>query len=61
MTSDHTYTGGEHYWIVFNNGIHEVRLDEVEEIETVFVGNYAECLHYIHELIVENADYDLNL
>lgn len=64
MTDRHTFTGGEHFWIRFYNGTHEVRRempDECEDNETVFSGNYEECGKYIENLLIENADYDLNL
>lgn len=59
-----TYTGGEHYWIRFYNGIHEVRRetsDCCDDNETVFAGHYEKCIEYLENLKVENADYDLNL
>lgn len=59
-----SYTGGEHYWIRFYNGQHEVR-KELPEIydrnETVFRGTYEQCVKFIEHLFVENAEYDLNL
>lgn len=59
-----TYTGGEHYWIRFYNGRHEVRCetpDCYDDNMTVFKGTYRECVKFINELVVANADYDLNL
>lgn len=64
MTYRHIFTGGEHYWIRFHNGIHEVRKETAEfydDNETLFSGHYEECEKYIDNLFVENADYDLNL
>jgi len=58
-----TYTGGEHYWIRFHNGIHEVVRETFEKIqdEVVFVGHYEKCIDYLEQLKIENVDYDLNL
>lgn len=65
MTERHTFTGGEHYWIRFHNGTHEVRREMPDEFssdnETVFSGHYDECNRYIDDLLEDNADYDLNL
>ena len=58
------YTGGEHYWIRFYNGIHEVRRetpDFMDDNETVFTGHYKECVKYLEDLRIENAEYDLNI
>ncbi len=60
--SDHTYTGGEYYWIAYVNGTYNVRkMEEVTDNITVFSGNYEECVQYLNNLVNENADYDLNL
>lgn len=59
-----TYTGGEHYWIRFYNGTHEVRretADCFDDNETVFTGDYEDCLCYLQKLQAENVDYDFNL
>lgn len=59
-----TYTGGEHYWIRYREGRHEVRRETPEcydDHETVFVGSYEAALKYLEELRAANADYDLNL
>lgn len=65
MFRNDTYTGGEHYWIRFHNGTHEVRKADPDledlEIETVFTGHYEKCVQYIEDQVVANADYDLNL
>lgn len=58
------YTGGEHYWIRFRNGTHEVRREtgpSFPDNETVFTGRYEQCIDYLNRLLEENADYDLNL
>lgn len=59
-----TYTGGEHYWIRFHNGTHEVRREtgpNEPDNETVFTGKYADCLKYLDKVVEDNAEYDLNL
>lgn len=64
MFRNDTYTGGNHFWIRFHNGQHEVRMetpDYCDDNETVFVGHYEDCVKYINNLLVTNADYDLNL
>ncbi len=64
MFRNDTYTGGEHYWVRFHNGTHEVRRETYAsepDNETVFAGNYEKCLDYLKKLLEENADYDLNL
>lgn len=59
-----TYTGGEHYWIRFHNGTHELRKETYpndEDNETVFTGSYESCLAKLQQIVEVNADYDLNL
>ena len=59
-----TYTGGEHYWIRFWNGIHEVRRetpDCCDDNETVFRGHYEDCIKWLNAKKVENVDYDLGI
>lgn len=59
-----TYTGGEHYWIRFHNGTHEVRretLPSEPDNETVFTGKYTECVEFLKKTVEENAEYDMNL
>ena len=59
-----TYTGGEHYFIRYNKGTHEVRRelpDCYDDNETVFTGYYEECVEWIENERIANADYDLNL
>ncbi len=58
------YTGGGHYWIRQNGDVYEVRRetsDSAKDNETVYKGGYIECLDWIDELKVANADYDLSL
>lgn len=59
-----TWTGGEHYWIRWGDGQHEVRMelpDIYDDNQTVFTGTYEACIEYLDNLIIENAEYDLNL
>lgn len=59
-----TYTGGEHYWVRFHNGSHELRRENHypgEDNETVFTGSYESCLAKLQQIVEGNADYDLNL
>lgn len=59
-----TYTGGEHYWIRFNNGTHEVRRetpDFCNDNETVFRGHYDDCVAWLQQAVIDNVDYDHNL
>jgi len=59
-----TYTGGEHYCILYENGTHVVLRetpDCYDDNETVFTGTYEQCVEWIENTRVENADYDLNL
>ena len=59
-----TYTGGEHYWIQFENGIHVVKRETPDfepENEVVFKGHYEKCVKFINDLVIANADYDLNI
>lgn len=59
-----TYTGGEHYWIEYKDGTHVVRRetpDCYDDNETVFTGHYEQCVEWIENTRIENADYDLNL
>lgn len=63
-TTNHTFTGGEHYWIRWHNGTYEVRREipyEDEDHETVFKGHYNSCLNFLKEIVYANVDYDLNL
>lgn len=49
MNRHDTYTGGEHYWIMFRNGIHKVFMetpDFMPENEIVFVGHYEDCVDW---------------
>ena len=64
MARNDTYTGGEHYWIRFHNGTHEVRRETHEsepDNDTVFTGSYRECLKFLDETVKANVEYDLNL
>lgn len=59
-----TYTGGEHYWIRYYNGRHEVRRETpagYDDNETVFTGTYKQCLERLHKIQEDNVEYDLNL
>lgn len=56
-----TFTGGEHYWIGFDNGTSVVYEEQLECNTIVFRGHYEECVNYINNLLIENVDYDLNL
>ena len=60
-----TWTGGDHYWIRFHNGTHEVRRELPEEYyddnETVFTGHYGECVEWINNKVVENYEFDHGL
>lgn len=61
-----TYTRGEHYWIRFRNGIHEVvkaKYVDYDEfyIEAVFTGHYDKCIEYLKHLLEENYEYDNGL
>lgn len=58
------YTGGEHYWIRFRSGTHEVRRETYPsepDNETVFTGTFEACDEWLRERVNANADYDLNL
>ncbi len=58
------YTGGEHYWIRFYNGTHEVRRETCKsdpDNETVFKGTYKECVEWLEKTIKANYEYDHNL
>lgn len=60
----HTYTGGEHYWIRYHEGTHEVRRETCpyeDDNETVFTGAYEECVEHLHQIIESNIEYDHNL
>lgn len=64
MYRNDIYTGGEHYWIRYRNGTHEVRRETYEsepDNETVFTGSYEACCSYLQQKQIDNADYDLNL
>lgn len=64
MYRNDIYTGGEHYWIRFHNGTHEVRREtypSCPDNETVFTGTYEQCCGWMQHRMEENADYDLNL
>ena len=59
-----TYSGGEHYYIIFKNGNHAVMRETPDfepENETVFTGHYEKCVKFIDDLVNANADYDLNI
>ena len=59
-----TYTGGEHYWIEYRNGTHAVRMelpDCYDDNATLFIRNYEQCINWIENVIIENAEYDLHL
>ena len=50
MTRNDTYIGGEHYWIRFHNGTHEVRRETYPcepDNETVFTGSFEHCLAWL--------------
>ena len=56
-----TWTGGEHYWIRFWKGQHEVRRetpDPVPDNETVFKGHYEACVTWIDNEVAQNYEYD---
>lgn len=59
--SNETYTGGEHYWIGFNKGSSVVYMEDIENNVIVYRGNYEDCINYINKLVIENADFDLDL
>lgn len=58
-----TYTGGEHYWIIFRNGHHEVRMEGYpgQDNKTVHAGNYEDCIAWLENEKISNAEYDLGI
>lgn len=56
-----TYTGGEHYWIRFHNGTHDVMKEGYSDNETVFTGTYAECVEWLCKQEAGNYEYDLGI
>ena len=59
-----TYTGGEHYWIRFHNGTHEVRRETYDccpDNETVFRGHYEDCVKWLENEVASNYEYDHDL
>lgn len=59
-----TYTGGEHYFILFKEGTHAVIRETPDfepENEVVFTGKYEKCSEYIDNLVVDNFEYDMNI
>jgi hypothetical protein len=56
-----TFTGGEHYWIRFYNGQHEVRKANGQSYDVVFTGHFEDCLRYLEDLMRINYEYDHNL
>lgn len=64
MYRNDTYTGGEHYWIRFRNGTHEVRREtgpSYPDNETMFTGSYEQCCGWLQKQMEANVEYDLNL
>ena len=59
-----TYTGGEHYYIIFKDGTHAVMRETPDfdpENETIYQGAYNECSRYIDDLVINNYEYDLDI
>ncbi len=61
MTRHDTYTGGEHHWIRFYDGTHEVRKEGYSHNETVFTGHYEQCLKWLENKVAEDLEYNLNI
>lgn len=55
------YTGGEEYFICYEDGIHKLKLVGFNHNETICTGSYEYCLDKINSIIEQNLDYDLNL
>lgn len=58
-TRHDTYTGGEHYWVRFHNGTHEVMKEthfSCLDNKVVFSGHYEDCVDFIENLVRENMD-----
>ena len=59
-----TYTGGEHYYILFKQGTHMVMRETPDfepENEVIYRGNYKDCSNYIDNIVIKNFEYDLNI
>jgi hypothetical protein len=61
MIKERFWTGGEMYYIDFENGTHCIKRVDGDIDTTVFQGFYEKCLEEKQRLLEENADYDLNL
>jgi hypothetical protein len=48
-TSNH-FVGDQEYLITFENGSHCVKRVEGDNLETIFIDHYPNCLDYISEL-----------
>lgn len=55
------FTGGEEYFIKYENGTHVIKRVDFEENTIIFTGNYEKCLGYKKVLFEDNFEYDLNL
>ena len=64
-TRYNTWTGGEYYFIIFENGQHHVKKASPdwsdEPNETMFSGNWENCKQWIDEEICRNYEYDHNI
>ena len=61
MTRHDTYTGGEHYWIMWHDGNHHVYCEDGDKNVIVFTGWYERCVAYINQQVEVNYEYDHNL
>jgi hypothetical protein len=60
-TGDRVHSGGNLYLIRFENGTYNV-IEYDGEIKTnLFHGHYEDCIKHLENIVIENADYDLNL
>jgi hypothetical protein len=58
---DRVHSGGNLYLIRFENGTYYV-IEYDGDIETnLFSGHYEDCVNYIQNIVIENADCDMNL
>lgn len=59
-----TWTGGEHYFIIFRSGTHALMKEtgELEPVnEVIFTGHYEKCVSLLDEIVESNFEYDMNI